>query len=264
MKPLIHGGLVSVTFRKLSADEIIALVRGSGLTAIEWGGDVHVPHGNLGAAREVGQRTRDAGLEIAAYGSYYTVAESELAGLTFERVLETAIALGAPLIRVWAGGKSPKDADVRYRERVASETRRIAERASPAGIRIAFEYHGNTLTETPESAVALLTDVAHANVFTYWQASHAGSPEERIASLPAILPRLANIHVFNLQRAGSGWQRRPLIEGEGDWMRDLTAISRTGRRHCALLEFVQHDDPANFLRDAVTLHDWLARLSLKG
>ena len=46
-------GLVSVTFRKLTPEKIIELVSEAGLNAIEWGGDVHVPHGDLKRAAEV-------------------------------------------------------------------------------------------------------------------------------------------------------------------------------------------------------------------
>ena len=62
MKP----GLVSVTFRKLLPHEIIDLVVKSGLSGIEWGGDVHVPHGEADTARMVKRMTLDAGLNVSS------------------------------------------------------------------------------------------------------------------------------------------------------------------------------------------------------
>lgn len=44
-------GLVSISFRNRTAEEIIEAVKNAGLNAIEWGGDVHVPHGNVSRAR---------------------------------------------------------------------------------------------------------------------------------------------------------------------------------------------------------------------
>lgn len=45
-----------------------------------------------------------AGLRVVAYGSYYHVGCQGQEGIpNFEDVLETALELGAPLIRVWAG-----------------------------------------------------------------------------------------------------------------------------------------------------------------
>ena len=40
-------GLVSVTFRDKTPAEIVSEVKKAGLDAIEWGGDVHVPHGDV-------------------------------------------------------------------------------------------------------------------------------------------------------------------------------------------------------------------------
>ena len=61
-------GLVSVSFRNLTADAIIDLAAGCGLQCIEWGGDVHVPPGNISLAQAVGDATRAKGLEVACGG----------------------------------------------------------------------------------------------------------------------------------------------------------------------------------------------------
>ncbi|MFN2155934.1 MAG: sugar phosphate isomerase/epimerase, partial [Anaerolineae bacterium] len=97
---MIRSGLVSITFRQLSPAEIVARAAQAGLEAIEWGGDVHVPHGDVDAARTVRRTTEEAGLQVAAYGAYYRVGHEE--PCPFADVLESAVALGAPLIRVWA------------------------------------------------------------------------------------------------------------------------------------------------------------------
>ena len=57
-------GLVSISFRSLSPEEIIRIAKAAGLSAIEWGGDVHVPFGEIETARRVGEITRAAGLSI--------------------------------------------------------------------------------------------------------------------------------------------------------------------------------------------------------
>jgi 3-dehydroshikimate dehydratase len=145
---MIHTGLVSVTFRSLSPQEIVALVAKAGLRGIEWGGDIHVPHGNVQRAKEVYHITSDAGLEIAAYGSYYRVGCEEKEGILFERVLDTAIALKAPVIRVWAGDRGSREADEEWWAKVIDETYRIGALTKESGITISFEYHGNTLTDT--------------------------------------------------------------------------------------------------------------------
>ncbi len=255
---MIRSGLVSVTFRGLRPRRVVELANRAGLAAIEWGGDVHVPHGDTATAREVGAMTRNAGLAVSAYGAYYRAGESELRGLAFGAVLDTALALEAPLIRVWAGERSPADADAQYRARVVADTRRIAALAAAAGIRLACEYHSRTLTETLESATALMAAVAHDNLALHWQPPAQASPAECLASLTTVLPYLANLHVFHWVDAAGERQRRPLAEGRTDWMRYLRLAAGTGRPHDALIEFVADDDPACFLRDAAVLRECVA------
>jgi len=251
---MITTGLVSVTFRKLSPAEIIALVCQADLTGLEWGGDIHVPPGDLVRAREVRQRTLDAGLTVAAYGSYYRVNQSEPAGLRFETVLATAVALGAPTIRVWAGTVGSAKADAAYRIAVAADARRIASIAQGAGVTISSEYHGGTLTDTNASAQTLLQEIQHPNFHTYWQPQTGEPVATNVAGLHGILPQLTNVHCYHWVNN----ERRPLAEGADCWRQYFATVKSSGRQHCALLEFVAGDEPANFLRDAATLRQLVA------
>src|ERR1700761_6585245 len=106
---MLTPGLVSITFRKLSPEEVIALCVEAEVRCIEWGGDVHVPPGDVARAREVGHLTREAGLEVAAYGSYYRLGPNEPG--SFEAVMASAAALGAPTIRGWAGRKGARETE---------------------------------------------------------------------------------------------------------------------------------------------------------
>ena len=147
-------GLVSVSFRKLSPREIVELARETNLKAIEWGGDVHVPPGDLARAREVRAMTTDNGLSVLAYGSYVRLGEEEAA--TLPRVIETAKALGAPAIRVWAGRRGSAEADDAYRQRVIDQARQFATIAADAGVVVCYEYHVDPLPDTNASAMELL------------------------------------------------------------------------------------------------------------
>jgi len=279
--PIIIPGLVSVTFRQLGFAEIIGLVCQAGLRTIEWGGDVHVPHGDLARAREVAVQTRDAGLSVAAYGSYYRAAHS--AGLPagsrldFARVLETAVALGAPVIRVWAGVESSAEASVDTRRRVAADLMRIAELAAQAGLRVATEFHGGTLTDTNESARSLLFEEAvHPNLYSYWQAPTGMSDEDCLTGLGWLGPKLSHLHVFNWVLGASGQaEALPLEEGEGPtrWRRFLASAAAIFAKSQAgaaapvpsvpagMLEFVPGGSPESFLREARTLTALLGELS---
>jgi len=252
---MIYGGLVSVTFRKLDPVEIVGLVKNSALDAIEWGGDIHVPHGNIKRAAQVRVITADAGLKVASYGSYYRVGESEMEGLPFYAVLETALELGAPTIRVWAGKKGSKNASFKYRLQIAEDTLRIAELSKTHGVNISFEFHSGTLTDSNDSTVSLMEDIKHENVFFYWQPLPSMTHDDHLSGLTRILRKLSNIHVYHWLTEDQGLIRKPLSEGKRYWKEFLTTVAKnSSRNHFALLEFVKGDSPEQLLADAKILN----------
>jgi sugar phosphate isomerase/epimerase len=252
---MIHPGLVSITFRKLSPAEIVSLVRKAGLRGIEWGGDIHVPHGDIERAREVRAMTAESGLRVAAYGSYYRAGWSEANGLPFRRVLDSALELGAPSIRVWPGVKGSADVDEAGRWAVIEDLRRIAEMAGQVGVRVATEFHGSTLTDTNESASQLLVEVDHPNLHTGWQPHNGEATADCVEGLQAVAPRLDNIHVFHWWPTSA--DRHPLADGTERWAEFWRVLRTLPGERFALLEFVPGDTEAAFLRDAATLLSWL-------
>ncbi len=253
---MISPGLVSITFRKLSPAEIVALVRQAGLRGIEWGGDIHVPHGNTARAREVRGLTQDAGLSVAAYGSYYRAAASEAAGLAFGSVLDSAVELGAPLIRVWAGPAGSVSASPELRAQVVADLRRIAALAAAVRIGVSLEFHNGTLTDTAESTRRLLDEVGHPNLSTYWQPPLEQDTATALQDLRSLLPRLTHVHVYHW-RPGST-DRLPLADGVARWGNFLELAATAPGDRYAMLEFVEGDAPVSFLRDAATLKSWLS------
>lgn len=251
---MLYSGLVSITFRKLTPDEIVKLVCKAGLQGIEWGGDIHVPHGDVKRAKEVSVMTKEAGLSVAAYGSYYRVG-SVIAG-PFERILETALALETPTIRVWAGDRGSEDADETWWNRVIEESRQIAEMAERDGVAIAYEYHGGTLTDTQDSTQRLLGEVAHKNIRCYWQPPVNQSVDTRIEGLKQVIPYLSNVHVFHWASAS----RLPLSDGKDEWIRYLKLISKVSGERYAMLEFVEDDEPEQLLEDAKSLRAFLTEI----
>lgn len=245
------SGLVSVTFRQLNVEQIVDVVRRSRLDAIEWGGDVHVPHGDLECAEKVRQLTVDAGLCVASYGSYYRVGHNE--PVDFARVLDTALALGAPIIRVWAGKQGSESSDEDYWAAVIKDSQRIARLAAAQKIVVSYEYHAKTLTDTCAGTLRLLQSVNEPNLLTHWQPVNHRSREQNLEELAQLRAYLCHIHAFHWL---SG-QRRPLAEGEDDWRCYLKSAWETRRDHGVLLEFVADDEPDNYLTDAGSLRNLL-------
>jgi len=256
-------GLCSITFRQLSAAQVVDVAKKAELDGIEWGGDVHVPPGDAKAARIVRLLTENEGLQVASYGSYYKILGENGETEDFQPVLDSALSLGAKTIRIWAGRKGSDIAVSSYWNRIVDESVRIAKMSATHGVRVAFEFHNNTLTDTNEAAVRLIQDVNQPNVYSYWQPMYRGqSMEYRIQGLQDLKEKILNFHVFHWTYDGAQmkWvdavQRWPLAEGETDWKKYFS-VELPPRDRYALLEFVRNDDPQQFFKDARTLKTWL-------
>ena len=170
---------------------------------------------------------------MLSYGSYYRVGGDK----PFEPVLDSAVALGVPVIRVWAGGVGSAQATAEQRATVVADSLRIGELASQAGIKVAYEFQANTLTDTDASAQLLFREVPHPNIYTLWQPDPNRDAAGNLVSLRAVLPRLAHVHVYHWTT-----ERRPLAEGVENWRQYFQILNCA-----AFMEFVQSDDPQNFL-----------------
>jgi sugar phosphate isomerase/epimerase len=251
-------GLVSVTFRALSVPEVVALARDCGLRAVEWGGDVHVPLNDLVAARDARQRCADAGLTVSSYGSYYRAGVTDPA--EWDAVPATAVELGAPQIRVWAGNTGSATTSGGQRAAVVDAIRAAADAAEAAGVRVALEYHPDTLTDTLESAKRLFAEIGHGSVVPYWQPGGAQDVSDAVEEVRALLPALTTAHVFSW--GPGGWSDRlPLAAREDLWSPVLRELGRDGVDRFVLLEFVADDSPEVFRADAATLLGWLSSAS---
>lgn len=255
-------GMCSISFRKLGLAEVTELVRRAGLDAIEWGGDVHVPPGNLSAAQRALRLTRDAGLQVSSYGSYYSPLDDAGIPQDFTPVLESALALETSAIRIWAGRRPSDEADEAYRNTLVETVRDAVEQAAPHRVRLAFEFHRGTLTDTNESTAALLQAVDHPGCRTYWQPPYLDPVEYRLAGLQLLREQVLNLHVFHwvvnpaAPSPTEGIERRPLQEGAEEWGRYLAVPLRPDEEHFALLEFARDDDPDQLVRDAAVLKSW--------
>ena len=252
---MIKTGIVSVTFRELDVDQVIKLVKNASLSGIEWGGDIHVPHGDIDKAEIVRKKTEEAGLEIAGYGSYYRLGcENEV---EFEEVLNTAEALGAPVIRVWAGNRGTNKADQVWWNKIIAESERIAVMAQKKGIDIAYEYHKNSLTDSSESTLKLLKNVGKNNLSTYWQPPVETDFEENIEGLKKVLSEIYNVHVHYWQNG----ERLALSQGKESWSGYLEEISKIPGKRFAMLEFVKNGTIEQFKEDALVLNNLVKKFN---
>lgn len=257
---MFQTGLVSVSFRQHTPEQIVPAAAACGLQSVEWGSDIHVPCSGADAeshAAEVRRMTEAAGLTVAAYGSYYRLGESTSPAESFAPYLKTAAVLGAPVIRIWGGGCGSAGLDDAAYEKLAGEARTLAGLAAPYGIRLALECHNGTLTDDYHSSLRFLRQVDRPNLTMYWQPNQNRSPEYDLESAAALAPFTTNIHVFSWQMENGELRRLPLAAHEQRWRRILEIFAAQGGSHALLLEFMHDDRLETLAETAHTLQRWL-------
>ncbi|MFD5226301.1 sugar phosphate isomerase/epimerase family protein [Microbacterium sp. NPDC058342] len=248
----VRPGLCSVTFRQLTPERIVELAAEARLEVIEWGGDVHVPPGDPERAAEVARSTADAGVDVCSYGSYFRAGAQE----PITPILDSAQALGADRVRVWAGRVDSADASPEEYAGVVSRLRDAVDEAGDRGISLALEYHRGTVADNPDAVLRLLADVGRPGLSTYWQPTVGAADEVALAEFDALASRVSAVHVF------SWWpltERLPLRERGVLWQSLFTAAAALASPpRDALLEFVPDDDPDLLASEAAALRQWLA------
>lgn len=241
---MLIPGIVSATFKELDAEQVIALVVKNRLQAIEWSENWHVKEGDCLTANHLLRLCTEAGIRIAAFGSYYRLGSS----VDFASRLAVAQAMKASVIRIWAGEKASSQVSGKEYQELVAEAQKLAQLSEPFGITLALEWHQNTLTDTNGSAFAFLDSIGKKNVKTLWQPTPALTFEQRQAGLSRLKSRLANLHVYHWDDSG----RRPLVEGIDQWSRYCSLVDQS-EDHYALLEFVKDNSIQQFEEDAAVL-----------
>ena len=260
----MKSGLVSISFRKKSIKELIKATKESGLEYIEWGGDVHVPMGNVKLAREVRRKMHGAGLKCASYGSYFGLMYhcDEHYPLPFKKVLKTAKALGAKTVRVWLGW--PKCGCKKGHEQyickkgyahAVNTARELCNKAKKFGLTLSIECHFATLTDDYHDTLRFIGDVGCDNLRLYWQPNHSKSFEYNLEALKALLPYITNVHVFNWNETGDKF---PLCDGECQWKQYLEVLNdENSKERICFLEFMPDGELTTLPSESKTLNTLL-------
>lgn len=246
-------GLVSVSFRGLDAEKIIEIAKNAGLSAIEWGGDLHVPSGRADIARSVGEMTRAAGLRVAEYGSYYRLGVS--APEEIDAVVASAVALGTDTVRVWAHNKGSENISESEYAAAVEDAKRICRRYPD--VTFCTECHNNTVTDDYGANLRFLSDVDMPNFAAFWQPNQLKGHEYDLESVACLAPYVRAAHVF----AWEGEKRFPLEHHRLRWEAYLDALMTNGGREVSLmLEFMHDDDPETLAVEARRLRDIVSSL----
>ena len=251
-------GLMSVTFRQLNIEEVIATATSAGVTALSWTGDAHVPPGDTGAIDLARNASEAAGLRLEGYGAYWRAQDDDV-----EPWLDTAASLGASRVRIWAGGQGSADVTEADRAGVTDRIARAADQAAERGLTLALEFHLNTLTDTGESTARLLDEVAQRRqsprpaLQSYWQPRPGVGIDTAREELGILGDALAAVHVFSWDAQGT---RYPLARNAEFWEQAIAALPAQDLPAELMLEFVKDESTAQFEQDVQSLREILQRL----
>ena len=140
---MIAPGLCSVTFRSLTADDVIRVACRTPASTASNGAPTSTRHpAAVRRSRPSRRAAVDAGLEIVSYGSYLGIAPPDgTDDAAVDAVLETASALGSPMVRVWTEfGVTPSSSPAE-RRRVTERTAALVDRIAEHGLLTALEFH---------------------------------------------------------------------------------------------------------------------------
>jgi sugar phosphate isomerase/epimerase len=191
---------------------------------------------------------------VASYGSYWRAGIDDVS--SGRRLVEAAGVLGAPRIRVWAGSTGSGRATRAEREGVVRATSALARVAIDLGVTVAFEFHADTLADSPDSVLDLLDRIDSPAVRTYWQPPNGTPDAVALQALELVLDGVDAVHVF------SWWphtERRPLLDREELWRGVVRRLAGCQRPVDLLMEFVADDRPDVLVSDATALRSLLER-----
>ena len=93
----MKAGLVSVSFRPYSIEEIISAAKAQNLTHIEWGSDIHAPYSNEENLKKIAALCKENSI-TCSYGTYFRFGQTPMEEL--EKYIAAAKVLGADILRV--------------------------------------------------------------------------------------------------------------------------------------------------------------------
>lgn len=209
-------GLVSISFRGNSVDEIVKACKENGLTCIEWGSDVHAPCNDAEKLNYVKKVCDDNGIKCCSYGTYFRIDETP--NEEIYSYIKSAKILGTDVLRVWCGKKGSAEYTEEERQELFITCREIAKIAEKENVKICMECHINTFTDDLDCALLLMREVNSPNFKMYWQPNQFKTEEQNIKYAKEISSYVEVIHAFNWEKN----DKFPLREGVEIWKKYMS------------------------------------------
>lgn len=244
-------GLVSISFRPHTPEEILSAMSKCGLTYIEWGSDVHAPCNDLEKLDTIIKLQKQYGVQCCSYGTYFRVGVTPITEL--ESYMDAALVLGTKILRLWCGDKNSEDYTPEEKRYLFDQCRQAAQMAEERNMILCMECHNNTYTNRKEGAMELMESIDSEHFRMYWQPNQFRSEAENLESAKLLAPYVVNIHAFNWQgHENQVVDRYPLKEAVELWKQYLEYFNG---EQVLMLEFMPDDRLESLDAEATALRE---------
>lgn len=197
-------------------DQIIEAARANGYDGVElrhYQGSLDLPKiiGEFpGGPAEFRRRFARAGVEICCVDTSVVLSEPDTSVTDGEQLMDLALALGAPYIRVFGGDVQEGETREECLKRAADKLSRLGKRAAQRGLRVLLETHDAFSSGAQVSE--LLDTVGEEGVGALWDLHHP----YRMGESPAETARLIGGRSYHTHIKDSNKDGGYTLLGEGD------------------------------------------------
>ncbi|WP_247004555.1 sugar phosphate isomerase/epimerase family protein [Halosolutus gelatinilyticus] len=236
----MNFGLCTISNGEAQAATVLDAAAATGYDGVEiWGTEPHVGDKTRVECEGIANAAREASLEVAAYGSYVRPGADD-----FEAALGTELAaaeaLGADLVRVWAGEQEYGEHEDDHWDDTVADLTTLVDEASGRGLGVTVEKHGGTLTNCAEGARRLVEAVDRENLGLNYQPMFSLAADEIAEEAEELAPLSNNVHVQAVP-VRNGEERCLLEEAFFDVDELLSTFAANGFEGYVNVEFVTEE-----------------------
>jgi sugar phosphate isomerase/epimerase len=205
-------GLCTIAFRELPFQDVLTLAREVGFDGVEpWGKPDHLPltlsNEEVSQARRAAQ---DLGLAISHFGCYVRIGddlEREVVSqqqkeADMARSVEITKLLGTDICRIWAGNKDSELMNEADWDKIVRDGKTFCALAEDAGVTLAIEMHGRSVTNKAAASVELIERVGSPALKLNYQILNSSEDPYERARIAG--PHVVMVHAQNQPREGGG------------------------------------------------------------
>jgi sugar phosphate isomerase/epimerase len=218
--------LCTIAFSELPFADVVKLAAEVGFDAVEpWGKPEHIPLTRTDdEVKKYRELIEGAGLKVSHYGCYVRIGDDleqekvpqDEKEANMARAVRITKLLGADICRMWAGNKNSELLGEDDWAKMVSDGKKFCALAGDAGITLAIEMHGNSVTNKAAAAVELIERVGSpALKLNYQILNESEDPYER-ARIAG--PHVVMCHAQNVPKDGGRGQAN-ICDGAVDFQK---------------------------------------------